>query len=700
MRMTGRGVLAALALLAVSGGGLVSAGGAQAVVVHPLLRSFGPGGFDAEGPVGAFASAQGVAVDESSGRETSGDVYVYDAGAGAVYKFDAEGEPAAFSKLAEEGSEHPDALTELGGGTNGENEIAVDSSTGPDAGDIYIANNSTVAVYSATGEKLEELTGGEACGVAVDPAGHVFVGFYPGTVEEYTPVTNPVTDANLTGSSTATLNSICNVAVDGKGNVYPATYNGGVARLEGLSAASATAVDAAGSTLAVDPFSGEVYVDEGSGIAVYKETAGVLGRVETFAASGVGALSGSFGIAVNGTSAGGASGDVYADDGGVVEVFGPPITLPDIATGAVSNVTGETVTLEGTVTPEGVEVTTCVFQWGESESYEHETPCTALPGSGNAPVTVHVGLVDLAPNTPYHYRLVASNQNGEGTPGADQSFATQPVAPAITGPAPFASGVSQLAATLNATVDPLGALTSYHFEYGPTAAYGSVVPEPDLYLPIDSGDHEVSQALTGLQAGTTYHFALVANSAGGTQTSPDETFTTPAIPLPVIGVGAASGATEGAVTLVGAIDPGGWETTYTFQYGTSTAYGQQWPTLPVALGGLSGAQPVTIYLEGLLPATTYHYRLVASNGGGTAYGPDETFTTAAYPLSVVQEPLILQPPPGAKGVSSGSGSSKSAGKGKGKKGKGKEGKGRQGGKRRRRVSRGKAKRARGARRGG
>jgi hypothetical protein len=306
--------------------------------------------------------------------------------------------------------------------------------------------------------------------------------------------------------------------------------------------------------------------------------------------------------------------------------------------------------------------------------------------------------VGLAPNTPYHYRLVAANQNGEGTPGADQSFATQPVAPAITGPAPFASDVSQLAATLNAAIDPLGALTSYHFEYGTTAAYGSVVPEPDLYLPIDSSEHQVSQALTGLQAGTTYHFALVANSAGGTQTSPDETFTMPAIPLPVVSAGAASGVSEGAVTLVGAIDPGGWETTYTFQYGTSTGYGQQWPTLPVALGGLSGAQPVTIYLEGLLPATTYHYRLVASDGGGTAYGLDETFRTAAYPVSVVQEPLVLQPPPGAEGESSsGSGSPKSTSNGKGK---GKKGRGKPGRKRRRRVSKGKAKRARGARRGG
>lgn len=43
-----------------------------------------------------------------------------------------------------------------------------------------------------------------------------------------------------------------------------------------------------------------------------------------------------------------------------------------------------------------------------------------------------------------------------------------------------------------------------------------------------------------------------------------------------------------------------------------------------------------MYVENLQPATTYHYRLVAVNEDGTTYGPDQTFTTRGYPLSVVQ----------------------------------------------------------------
>ena len=49
------------------------------------------------------------------------------------------------------------------------------------------------------------------------------------------------------------------------------------------------------------------------------------------------------------------------------------------------------------------------------------------------------------------------------------------------------------------------------------------------------------------------------------------------------------------------------------------------------MGALEGPQPVVVNVPNLLPGTTYHYRLVATNGGGTTYGPDMTFTTGEYP---------------------------------------------------------------------
>ena len=80
-----------------------------------------------------------------------------------------------------------------------------------DAGDIYVANNKTVLVYAASGTFLGELSGGEMCGVAVDPSGSVYVGIYPETVRKYMPLTNPVTNGDET-SSMAGLHQVCNVA--------------------------------------------------------------------------------------------------------------------------------------------------------------------------------------------------------------------------------------------------------------------------------------------------------------------------------------------------------------------------------------------------------------------------------------------------------------------------------------------------------
>ena len=218
--------------------------------------------------------------------------------------------------------------------------------------------------------------------------------------------------------------------------------------------------------------------------------------------------------------------------------------------------------------------------------------------------------------------------------------------PTVNDQPAFASDVSQFTATLNGTVDPEGVPTSYHFLYGPTPAYGLAAPSPDQYVPVNEADDAVSVVVGELQPGTTYHFALVANSPEGQSVGPDETFQTPPVPAPVVVTGGASGVSVGAVTLAGSIDPQGFEAGYYFQYGTSTAYGSRWPSLNVALGALSGPQSVLSFLEGLKPGTIYHYRLLATNPGGTTYGADQTFQTPEYPASVIQEAPALKTPLG------------------------------------------------------
>jgi hypothetical protein len=80
---------------------------------------------------------------------------------------------------------------------------------------------------------------------------------------------------------------------------------------------------------------------------------------------------------------------------------------------------------------------------------------------------------------------------------------------------------------LKGSVDPYGMDTHYHFEYGTTTSYGTNVPVPDADVGSNEGFVPVSQALTGLQPGTTYHFRLEASNSAGSNSSRDETFTTP-----------------------------------------------------------------------------------------------------------------------------------------------------------------------------
>jgi hypothetical protein len=80
-------------------------------------------------------------------------------------------------------------------------------------------------------------------------------------------------------------------------------------------------------------------------------------------------------------------------------------------------------------------------------------------------------------------------------------------------------------------------------------------------------------------------------------------------------------------TLGGTINPEGQATTYHFEYGQTDAYGDNAPAVDVSAGSGTADVPVTRAISELELNTTYHYRLVATNGSGTTPGPDLTFQT-------------------------------------------------------------------------
>jgi hypothetical protein len=99
-------------------------------------------------------------------------------------------------------------------------------------------------------------------------------------------------------------------------------------------------------------------------------------------------------------------------------------------------------------------------------------------------------------------------------------------APAVTTSA--ASGVTDTAATLNGTVNPEGAATTYQFQYGTSTSYGSVTPASPASAGSGSSAVGESADLSGLSASTTYDYRLVATNATGTTDGSNQTFTTPA----------------------------------------------------------------------------------------------------------------------------------------------------------------------------
>jgi Tol biopolymer transport system component len=190
-----------------------------------------------------------------------------------------------------------------------------------------------------------------------------------------------------------------------------------------------------------------------------------------------------------------------------------------------------------------------------------------------------------------------------------------------------ATGIGQTAATIPGTVQPHGIETSYWIEYSREGGPSQKTPEE----PAGEGEGAVpvTVQLTGLLPNSEYSFRLVAKNAAVSLSSEAKTFKTAGAP-PRVNTGGASNASVSSVKLLGAINPLGSQTTYFFEYGSSSPYGAR---IPVRGGGLAGAGreelAVSQEIAGLQAGTTYHYRLVAVNGFGTTLGEDETFTTPA-----------------------------------------------------------------------
>ena len=204
-------------------------------------------------------------------------------------------------------------------------------------------------------------------------------------------------------------------------------------------------------------------------------------------------------------------------------------------------------------------------------------------------------------------------------------------APIVTTEA--ATALSETGATLKGLVNPHGYATTYQFEYGTTTSYGTKVPVTAESVGSGKANVAVSKAISGLKGNTAYHYRVSATNAYGTTVGLDKTFTTPK--LPTVATEKPGTVNEHEASLKGSVNPNGFSTTFQFEYGTTTSYGSKVPVPAESLGSGTTTFFPSKTATGLAEGTTYHYRIVASNAAGTAYGSDQTLKTTHPPQTTI-----------------------------------------------------------------
>ncbi len=576
-KMTASRTRTAIAALVFTLGALLAlAGPASAKIIHEQEGTFLLGG--------GFAS---IAVDNSAGP-AAGKVWIGKTevdliparawGASKAYQLDAEGIPTGVEL---DGSETPAGFFGFASSTGSfslftgklAHGIAVDGSTGANAGNVYIADlqhgvvdrfkegaggnfvfdcqitgkipvSGEEIAHECAGATGSEPTGGpaglEPLAVAVNPVnGRVAVGNASNHV---------VYEFNENGTYAGKIESTYitepgSLAFDSTGSLYLVNANASLFTSLG---GDGVKFDSAGNFKYVVTTNSrsDVGVDTGTD-HVYFGTAH-SGEIEEYDASGN--LVTTFGSSTLSIDANESTHQVYVTPAvisGEGQIWSGDIFVPNVTTGVATEVEETTATLHGAVDPEaskgGSNVTSCEFEYVEAAKYNPSEPnpygagktASCLPTTPYTSATpVSAVLSGLTPSTTYHYRLVAKNAEAKEGQGEDATFTTFGP-PSIGGELSIARTNS---AMVKAQIDPFGYETTCEVQYVDQARFeasgyagAATAPCPEA-IPAGFGDQSASVELGGLTIGTVYHYRFVAHNQatiqGGTTVGKDQTFST------------------------------------------------------------------------------------------------------------------------------------------------------------------------------
>jgi DNA-binding beta-propeller fold protein YncE len=634
-------VLACLLVL-----GVAAAPARAAGVAYGETGSFGGEGVG----VKEFKRPTGVAVDQSSG-----DVYVVDAGNARVQKLGPKGEfilmfgqeinetKVIGGKAAEanvctqaeiEGSgvKCKAGVKGAGAGQFGVNEtcafgcfllagatgVAVD----PESHDVYVADsaNERVEEFTAAGAYITSVTHSfsaqerfsnelGAGGVAVDPVADKANGGHDLYVTDYA---NNVVD--VFSSAGAYLRQLSveapdGVAFDASGNAYviaraeKTVYkftNGEGAGVKlslegGVGLAEAITVDSAGDLLVAE------HGVSSNALKVLDFAPSGTRLTEFGEGSSIENAPDPTGVAVDlatatayfsgGMSATGALDRVWSFERQVGE---PPTAV----TASAKEETASTATLTGIVNPEG-HASEFWFKYGlTTEGYSLEAPAPhGSAGAGNIATEVTTTISELQPHATYHYRLFAHSVFGMTEASEAKELKTLSEAPLVSGEQDLS--ITQTEAKVQAPVNPNNEATHWHIEYSSTSPSLSSgvtsVPSPEEEIVAGYGNVYISLSLSPLAPNTVYYWRAVAsNTGGGTRQGSIEEFRT-APPPPMAVTSEASKITDFSATIEGTVDPASVgpssEADYYIEYSTGEAPA---PTSSSECSGESGCFEVPV----------------------------------------------------------------------------------------------------------
>jgi uncharacterized protein (TIGR02145 family) len=299
-----------------------------------------------------------------------------------------------------------------------------------------------------------------------------------------------------------------------------------------------------------------------------------------------------------------------------------PVTVPTLSTATISSITLTSAVSGGSIISNGGgAITKSGICWATSRNPDITNSFTT---DGTMSGTYASNLSGLHPGVTYYVRAYATNSAGTGY-GDELSFLTSPAQLPVLTTTPVTS-IKSTTATSGGTI---------------TSDGGDVIVASGICWattsnPTISGSNTTdgtttgsfTSNLTGLTASTTYHVRAYATNSAGTAYGNDVSFSTITIPTltttPVTLITATSAISGGNITANGG-DP---VTISGICWATSTN-----PTIANSKttdGTIIGS--FTSSLTGLTQGTIYHVRAYATNGAGTAYGNDLSFTAFGVPV--------------------------------------------------------------------